>query len=162
MSPHIGCFTLGKIGNRGKHLEPAPFAVYHAFTEEHSEPDWELYCLATKTLFGVDDSKLRDNPVIYFDWRQEINQLNRQVAKKLASEVKSDLVYIIVPTRFSEWLADSYLFDSCEAQLLKVPESIMSALADPGGTVFRRQDARSQPTGTFHRIRSGYAPNGKL
>ncbi len=122
-----------KIGNRGKHLEPAPFAVYHAFTEEHSEPDWELYCRATKTLFGVDDSKLRDNPVIYFDWRQEINQLNRQVAKKLASEVKSDLVYIIVPTRFSEWLADSYLFDSCEAQLLKVPESIMSALADPAG-----------------------------
>jgi len=127
-----------KIGNRGKHLEPAPFAVFHAFTEEHSEPDWELYCQASLTLFGVDDShgdnpKHHDNPVILFDWRKERKQLHRDFAEELVHDVSSGLVYIIVPTRFSEEIVDSYLYDNCEVQLLKVPESIMAALADPKG-----------------------------
>ena len=127
-----------KIGNRGKHLEPVPFAVFHAFSEEHSKPNWELYCEASLSLFGADDStdgrpKLRDNPVMLFDWRRDKKMLDSNAAEKLVRDESADLIYIIVPTRFSEGIADSYLFDSCEVQLLKVPESIMAALADPKG-----------------------------
>lgn len=127
-----------KIGNRGKHLEPVPFAIFHAFSEEHSKPNWELYCEAALSLFGADDltdgrPKLRDNPVMLFDWRREKKMLDSNAAEKLVRDESADLIYIIVPTRFSEGIADSYLFDSCEVQLLKVPESIMAALADPKG-----------------------------
>ena len=59
--------------------------------------------------------------------------LDSNGAENLVRDESADLIYIIVPTRFSEGIADSYLFDSCEVQLLKVPESIMAALADPKG-----------------------------
>lgn len=127
-----------KIGNRGKHLEPEPYAIINTFTKVSTELNWKLYCQIAMTLFGIKDSpdggmKLGDKPVIFFNWQQEKSQLDADYAERLVRDVSSDLVFIIVPSCFTRGIADSYLFDNCEVQFMKVPESIMTALADQKG-----------------------------